>query len=248
MNKFIIILMVIIILYGLYKANYKPKYINTFDNIEIQIINMKDRPDRKQRMIKELIKHDINGNFYEAINGMDLDIDDMYKKGMIKHQDSDRIMRRGEYGCYLSHTNIYKDFLDKSNKKYLLIFEDDAILGNDFKNDCLDVLDNLDRNEIQFDMLFLSTNCRDKTENCSGRHITTKIYKPVDLGYGMHTYIVTKEGAKKLLDWAFPIRWPIDVLVEYKFKSNNPTIRIYKTVKSLSHINDSGDSDTTYIK
>ena len=43
-------------------------------------------------------------------------------------------MRRGEIGCWLSHLAVqWKRFLN-SNANYLLVFEDDATLTNNFKN------------------------------------------------------------------------------------------------------------------
>lgn len=255
--QILLLLLVVIILFYIYNSGMFEHFEDTvkkengiidhLGDVAIHVVNLKERTDRKEKMTSQFNKYNISAIFEEAVNGKNVNIDEMINNGIIRYQDGDRIMRSGEIGCYFSHLNILNKFL-KSDKKYVLIFEDDAILEDNFRDDLIKVLDDVNKNNIVFDMLFLSTNCDTdwRKLTCTGKNISTTIYQPVHLGYGMHSYIVSREGAHKLLDAAYPIRWPIDVLVEVYH--DNKKMTIYKTIKQLSHINDAHDSDTVKIK
>lgn len=246
MSIYIKILLLIIIYFVVYKINHNPEYFEE-NNTIIYVINLKTRKDRKQQIAEQLYKHKINADFIEAINGHDLNIHDLIKNGTIEHNSVDRILRKGEYGCYLSHINAITNFL-KTNKKYCLIFEDDIILGDHFKHKYKNTLSDLEQNKINFDILFLSTNCNsDYNKKCLGEQLTQLTYKPEKLGYGMQSYILSREGAKKIIDMAFPIIYPIDVVIDIQHNTN-PHFKIIKSIEKLTFIRDFKDSDTILIE
>jgi glycosyl transferase family 25 len=198
-------------------------------------------------MIKELAKYTVNFEIIEAVDGSKLNINKLTKNGIIKHKPADRILRKGEYGCYLSHIETINKFL-KTDKKYCLILEDDVDFVIDFQNKCSNILQELKDDNISFDMLFLSTNCGSygKTQ-CDGKLITKNTYKPIQLGYGMHSYILTREGAQKIINLAFPIFCPIDVLIDIQFETNK-NMNIIKCTNQLAKVREINDSDTISIK
>jgi GR25 family glycosyltransferase involved in LPS biosynthesis len=101
---------------------------NYFDRIFV--INLKKRPDRKDKMLKKLDKINItNYEFVEAIDGSVEPYVSMYNKKL----RAGFFESPGAFGVLLS---VLKILLYAKNKKYnkILILEDDAIFHNDFNN------------------------------------------------------------------------------------------------------------------
>lgn len=82
------------------KVNTKLKY-------PTYCINLKERPDRKQKVIEEFINIDINQ-------------DDVIFLQFHKHK------KGGRHGCYDSHMKIWYDFYhNHKDKELCIVFEDD---------------------------------------------------------------------------------------------------------------------------
>ena len=139
----------------------------------------------------------------------------------------------GEIGCYLSHYNAIKLFLD-SDKKFALILEDDAIFNLDF----LEVIINLVNIENFWDFVKFNT-ARDYG---FGNIAVKKLFKEYKLYASFFpkafsaAYLINRKAAKSLYDrllhmyvpfdhemikfWKYDIRqysiFPSPVRVEYK--------------------------------
>jgi GR25 family glycosyltransferase involved in LPS biosynthesis len=89
---------------------------------KVVCINLDRRPDRWQRIQKELARHGIDSvERFAAIDG------DTVEK------PAGWIHTRGAYGCLLSHVEVVKE-ARQSGASAVLIFEDDAVLDPDFQN------------------------------------------------------------------------------------------------------------------
>jgi glycosyl transferase family 25 len=266
MNKYIIIISVILILLIIFLF-YKNKnehieipdnnIYTTVDNLNdlgIYIINLKKDVYRKENMIKQLDKNNLKYEITEAVNGSELDIEKLKKENMIKVTESE--LKKGQYGCYLSHVNIWKKFLE-TDKKYCLVLEDDAILTDNFNkkiNHMVYELNNLDLsipiNNI--DMIYLNTiySCTlsfkesDCKKTIDGPNIKN-VRKPIYLGYNTCGYIITRKGAENLLKFSIPMTLPIDVLI-HKLNYTN-TLNIVKTINPYVE-HDGSYSNTENIK
>ena len=85
------------------------------NKIKTYCINLKTRPDRKEKMISELNLHSLlDYEFIDAIDGNKV----IYKGGEFKYKT--------EYGCYLSHLEALEKVAN--NNEICLILEDDVIL------------------------------------------------------------------------------------------------------------------------
>ena len=130
----IIIFFIFAILNNCFSCN-----IDNFEEVtnkinKIYYINLERRPDRNQHFIDQCKKSNINMNNvirYEAIDGLTYKFSDKEKE-MFKNAD----YKMEEYntkimGNQLSHYYILKEMVDK-NYEYIIIFQDDVILRNDF--------------------------------------------------------------------------------------------------------------------
>ena len=156
----------------------------------IKIVNLKRRPDRKEKIIDLLKEQGIyDYDFVEAVDGKELkptkELWDMFK-------GNDFNYRCGFIGCALSHLNLWKELVN-SNKNYYIIMEDDITFCNDFKNKL---------NTINFndkDLVFLGYHMFKKDRKGYSEEL-----KPLDkhlyIG-GTFGYIINKTGAQKMIDF-----------------------------------------------
>jgi GR25 family glycosyltransferase involved in LPS biosynthesis len=261
-DKYIIILAVFILLI-LFAINKQESfdgktedYIN--NNVKIFIINLLDRPQKKEYMINQMNKYNLQYNIFNAINGSQLNINSLSDSNIIDHTKSfkymNRPMRRGEIGCALSHIFIWNSLLqDTSNIKYYLIFEDDAILVDNFKAKLEVIMKDIENKE--WDVLYLNENCYKHFNNeCDGDDFSDTTIKPSRAGYGLYGYVINKKFVEKCVNnlqkdaipSLFPIYMPIDDYLDYKSKVN--TFTCIRSKEIIVEVNRLFDSDTTKIK
>lgn len=248
-----IILVLIIGWISIKDTNYEPfaplPNNDPIDDMDIWTINLLDRPIKRAYMKDQFDKYDIKCKFFDAVNGKDLDLDKLKEEGVIDPDTSvkyfKRVLRRGEIGCAMSHLNIWLDLL-KSDKKYALIFEDDAILTDDFRNKLNDVM--YEVNTTNWDILYLNENCYNHFGRvCNGQQVTDNILRPVNVGYGLYGYVVKKESVKKIINDVLPFIVPIDNFLIDKHKINDDFV-VLRLKDPIVGINRKFDSDTIKIK
>ena len=253
MNTTLIIIFIILIVCITIDINYEHMTSQPFDhinNMPIFIINLKNRRDRKARVINELEYHKIKGVFVEAINGKNLNIDRVHINQIYKPNYTYRPLRKGEIGCYLSHIACW-DLILKSGKSYGLVLEDDVVFADDFKylfNDMFNHIIN-PKNNIEWDIIMLGRRCDAKLfyEDCTvGKEIYKSAFYPSFVGYGTFAYIIKTDTIKKLLNATFPIFKPIDVVIIDEQQKKN--LKIISFTKNLVGVYSLYDSDTVKIK
>ena len=174
---------------NLYNLNYLYS-----DYLDITIINLKNRLDKKLFMINQMNKLCINNyNFFEGIVP---NKDDLTKYNFIK---SEYFLNKlninyvlGSAGCKLSHYNLLKSI--KKNNKYTLILEDDAVLEYNFLSYIFYALNNLIKNN--FDLLYLSCNLNN---NSNSKIIKPNILK-VDYPKTTTAYIVKNSNLNNIIN------------------------------------------------
>lgn len=87
-------------------------------------INLKRRTDRLRQAKEEFLKHNINIEFIDGIDGRNMKIKDMIS------QDGS-IVSRGDIGCTLTHLKIAKLAKERQLSNYF-VFEDDIELIENF--------------------------------------------------------------------------------------------------------------------
>lgn len=245
----IVIIICLIILILVYQGRLGAEHFSDdlYDKMDIYVINLKSRPIKREFMEKQMKMHDLNATFFEAVDGNDLDLKDLLDDGVIspvKNKKIKRYLRKGEIGCALSHMNIWLKLLN-SDKQYALIFEDDAVLCNDFKDMLRGVVN--EANTVPWDILYLNENCYCHFKNeCSGPKVTDRIMSPLNVGYGLYGYIIKKDAVPKYINGILPFTIPIDnYIIE---KQNDQQNRVLRLEYPMVEINRKFKSDTYGIK
>jgi GR25 family glycosyltransferase involved in LPS biosynthesis len=197
--------------YAVIRKTYSPPIkINTKTNIKI--LNLKHRQDRKDDTTSVLSKAGFlpdQYEFVESINGNEL-TPTLELYAMFK--DNDFSNRCGFIGCALTHYGLWLELLKDTDNDYYVIFEDDIELSNDFSSKLNNVTTNLKSGENgrfnDCDFLFLGYHMFEDVRT-KWKHIydvesdSTKIMrldKEKFIG-GTFAYVVTKRGAKNLIDY-----------------------------------------------
>ena len=104
-----------------------------FSKTKFYCINLKSRPDRKDRMIRRFMHHEIYSGveFIEAVP-KNSSLVDYYGEGIWTGNDLDQ--HRGEVACFASHLKAIRKMLEDAGPDVPggIICEDDGLLRNDF--------------------------------------------------------------------------------------------------------------------
>jgi len=161
---------------------------------KIYFINLEDNKDRWDNLSPELKEKIIR---FPAINGKELDKDQLIKDGIISEKN---ILKMGQIGCALSHITILKK-IQQQDEPYGLILEDDVIIPPNFSVEDLKL-------PKDFDICFLG-GCNIKGEKVSENWIQPTS-KNDSFNLCWHAVLVKKDNVQKILDLLKPLRRPID--------------------------------------
>ena len=128
----------------------------------------------------------------------------------------------GMKGCALSHRSIWEDVV-KNGYENVLICEDDAMISDTFDRDFQNSYYHIPKD---YDLLYLGCLFGCKDDSVLNK-VVTKVngFEPEEINekvveikgtIGLHCYIVSLEGAKKLIK--YPITFHLDVQVMYWIK------------------------------
>ena len=195
--------------------------------IHVYCINLKHRKDRwerfsKQPELQELMKH-YTFERYEGVNGSSIDIikDDRIslrtKRNVKEHirRDHEELDSAGGVGCYLSHTNVWKKFLERP-EEYAIILEDDALLYDGFVEDLHRAMKETTLLPQAPDVWFFNRPSEWYYEYKGKPNPLT--VKEKNLGPWITNtcsattgYLISKKGVEKLLETAFPLDMHVDL-------------------------------------
>ena len=148
---------------------------NIFDNlIDIKIINLKIRFDKKIYMIEQFNKLKIyKYKFYDGIKNKKENLNE-YKfiksEKFLNNLNVNYVINSA--GCKISHYNLISEL--ESNNKFTLILEDDAVLENNFYFYLMNAMKSLDI----FDLLYLGCNLDNKEDAHLVSNNILKVLKP----------------------------------------------------------------------
>lgn len=197
-------------------------------NIRTFVVNLEFNLDRRNYMLSLLEGLGQKADFIKAVDGKRLsekDLSTIYDKEEAL-RNLGRELTLGEIGCALSHIEIYKIIVEK-NISYALILEDDISINFNLSK----VIGNLIKVD-KWDLILLGHHSgldNDYTQKSElsfwGRVKILPDYKICRLcgkGYGTYGYIITLNGAKKLLSQTKLITKPIDF-----YTSDSSILNVY---------------------
>jgi len=169
---------------------------------KVFMINLERRDDRAKRMKYNLDMLGISYDWIPAVDGSKLNSNYLEKMGVkmlpeFSEPYHGRAMTFGEIGCFLSHYQIWQDMITQ-NSELVLVLEDDIKFEPFFVSKLQHLIKELKSLEGDWDLVFL------------GRKILHNSDEPwlegssqlvrVDYTYWTLAYLLTKTGAKKLLE------------------------------------------------
>ena len=134
------------------------------------------------------------------------DKEDLSKEDLKKFDTN--YMSRGEISCFMKHVHVYEELVKSSEKDFSIVIEDDILLENNFDNKMKKLLKKLPNN---FHFIFFGSSKLNMHIPTYKRRPFKNLYKKTNIpttwgGNGMtkttDSYIISKEGAQKVLDRA----------------------------------------------
>jgi collagen beta-1,O-galactosyltransferase len=196
---------------------------------KIYIISLKKNRERANSVIQELNKLGgifLNSSIFDAIDGSKLNKNEINNYLSIKAQYTlknphtyDEIRTVGEIGCYLSHYKIWKDIIFNDYKN-CIIFEDDAFAKENYET----IMNYITTIPNDYDIAYLGWWNRysyDYTKENNNWLYTDKLklinnkdnIKNKSMILGLYSYILSNNGAKKLITKAMPIDLQVDSFI-----------------------------------
>lgn len=225
MNNKYIIIYILFLLAVLLFINNEDKY-ELFSNNNIYDVYVLYVPKR-EKYIKNIISKlnlNTNINYVQGIDKNDIKPNDLIRENKITKRWYDtrikpikyiKSFNKGRTTCHLGHINILNKFL-KSNSKYALIFEDDININgnyNEISNKINYIINNIPKDA---DIVYLSY-C---FEICSRLKKTDDIFIKAYRPLCRHFYLVTKKGAKVIIDKTLPMYSSGDRMIGELIKKN----------------------------
>jgi len=179
----------------------KPKKLNI--NIKTYIVNLDRRADRMIKFSKIAENSLYDYNRFSAIDGKLLK---STKQLQQIFEGNDYNMRTGMVGCALSHIKMCIELIN-SNYDMYCILEDDVLFTPNFQQKLIHLYNN---NEgCEWDMIYLGHHLRkqfvnDTTDSKTAMPVLEKWDRVMSLTKskgGTFGYLITKNGARKLLDY-----------------------------------------------
>jgi hypothetical protein len=216
---------------------------------KIYVINLKRRPDRKKAILEA--NPEIDFTFIEAVDGKELNIDQLLSEGKINKSffDPSGMVTMGVYACALSHKKAWDQALQDGVSNALFLEDDifltmELVLNGDLTPVYKEVLSEID--EFDWDILHLGK----KHPTSEGINVGNYWVVPrYNSNYnGAHAYSVTNSSLKILTNNYLPISYAADVYLE----QYTSTLNVFTIKQSLiqQHSdqtdNSLADSDTYY--
>ena len=180
-------------------------------NKKIFVISLENSIQRRENVSKLFKQFEIDFEFFNAIDGYKLDINDFKKKS---------ILNLGEIGCLYSHKCVYQQIILESIQE-AIIFEDDIYFDTKFIQFYRSWINSNIKNKFDLIKLgFASGSTFDYKNGISYNPFTSirynnlNIVRPSERSYGSFAYIITRECACELLNIIENNFKPIDIILQ----------------------------------
>lgn len=191
----------------------------SFDNIPKYVINLDRRSDRWNTFQQASGIDQINNlRRWSGTDGKLLNIDADTRVSLFTKYNIVRSTRRshmelntkGGVGCYISHTEVWKHFLEKGNSEVGMIIEDDAVMDSAAVHRIKTFIASSDviKNNELWDFCILAPHLKNKKHGpmYPGDETCLRLME----FSGLTGYLFTKRGVRKALPHIFPIQVHLD--------------------------------------
>jgi GR25 family glycosyltransferase involved in LPS biosynthesis len=179
------------------------------DKLPIYVINLEKSTGRWNKVEQSFKKEKMDKNLIKflACDGSILDVEKMRKNGDVKIPVKDRANRPGAIANYLSIMGVFKDALKKKHK-HIILMEDDQILAKDFKKKLEVCIDQVNKVNKKWDILYLASDeAQKRTQKIDG---VDKVRIPFQDKksqkiYGNNGFLITDKCMRSLLKHSMPM-------------------------------------------
>jgi GR25 family glycosyltransferase involved in LPS biosynthesis len=198
-------------------------------------------------LLNQLSEYKLNPILIEGVNGSKLTNFEINQNTTLL---CSMFCPKSVIGIAMSHINSWKQFI-KSKEKIALFFEDDAVFVSNFRKKLDDAIENT---PSDFDILYLGcfgcdnsinffTLINNGIINLNASKINKYIKKP-EIAFALHSYILSRKGAKKLIDYYNKkISYHVDYAIQYLIKSNQ--IKAYSLNKRIVYQTSTDDTTSS---
>jgi GR25 family glycosyltransferase involved in LPS biosynthesis len=197
----------------------------------IRIINLETDIEKRQNITSQFNKYDINYEFRTGIDGLKykLSTNDLE---YLKDVDYNIHTKKGVVGCHLAHIKLLEE-LCNSEEEYFIVGEDDIIIIEpEIKTIINDLLTKINLND--YSIIYLcSGKTKPDTQHIVSLNDTYNLYDCKNRWFdqGNLLYLITKHGARDLLNKYYNYKCKRAIDMFYIDQSNNPTILYPSLVK-----------------
>ncbi|XP_043075611.1 procollagen galactosyltransferase 2 [Puntigrus tetrazona] len=200
----------------------KPKDTMAFN--QVYLINLKRREDRRDRMLRSLEVLGIDVTITEAVDGKALNSTQLRALGIemlpgYKDPYSDRVLTKGEIGCFLSHYNVWKKVVELQQQQ-VLVLEDDVRFEPSFKSRLNTIMEDVKQSGLHWDLIYVGRK-RLQIKHPENWVEGVKNLVIPDYSYWTLGYVLSLRGAKTLLE-AQPLSkmLPVDEFLPVMFNKH----------------------------
>lgn len=175
--------------------------------MDIVVISDKNNEVRRQNVIKEFNKENIEFRFFDAIMANKMTKEELDVKAI-----KDTFLSPSEIGCALSHCGVYDEFL-KSDKKSIMICEDDIYFTEYFDYDSLlQIKEFLEETDEPCLVVLQKSIYHHKRIRSVGDNVN--LYSTRN-AFCTHGYIINRAAARNIKSFQTPVRFEIDAFKFY---------------------------------
>lgn len=148
-----------------------------------------------------IVKH------WPATDGRQINPQRWYNMGYLVKRNR---LTRGQMGCFDAHASLWQHIVEHG-LPWTLIMEDDPEFhySEDTSRRLIQIFDEIRQHGIKVDLMYLGSNTRNRAANTRHR-VSNSLTKPTGC-VGLFCYVVTLEGARKLLQRCRPYTVPVDI-------------------------------------
>ncbi len=194
----------------------------------IYMINLKERPEKWDTSLKQLLPFGIYPYRFDAINGWKMDKELFQGLGCPELAEG---MTPGKVGCLLSQLSVLKDAYDRGFKTIWLMEDDIQVYEN--PNQLSKLIPALDKLVADWDILYTDPETKgfdgnqvpcltirprpnllpEPMEFYLRRKSINKTFTEIGMRYGCYSMIIRQSGIKKILDYFTKYRFylPLDM-------------------------------------
>jgi len=204
---------------------HETRWQNFLDQVEVYALTMPERAEHIEGVLQSWGFDDaiiFYGILKETIN-----LKEWAKHGRIDFNEN---VTLGRVACHFGHRAIMEDFCEAApkSKKWVLIFEDD-LMASPAHEMQVSLLDFMDQVPQDFDICHLGFLWESRADRVQINDVVCKTHMAV----GRHAYILTRYGAKTLLEATYPQDQAGDEM--YKLTISQRKMAAYQPVEPLFH-------------